>query len=96
MIAIVDYGMGNLASVANMMRAAGSAAVITSDAAQLRAADKLILPGVGAFDAGMRNLEERGLIEPLRQAVVERRVPVLGMCLGMQLMCARSEVGVRA
>lgn len=96
MIAIVDYGMGNLASVCNMLRAVGSDAVVTSDAAQIRAAEKLILPGVGAFDAGMRNLAGRGLIDALQEAVARRRVPILGICLGMQLMCARSEEGTSA
>jgi len=96
MIVIVDYGMGNLASIANMLKKAGAATTITSDAATIRAAGKLILPGVGAFESGMRNLAERGLIEPLNDAVLNRRVPVIGLCLGMQLMTRHSEEGTAA
>lgn len=92
-IHIVDYGMGNLASVRKMLEAAGARADLTSDPARIAAAEKLILPGVGAFDAGMRSLRERGLIEALNEAVCTRRAPVLGICLGMQLMCRASEEG---
>jgi imidazole glycerol-phosphate synthase subunit HisH len=95
LIAIIDYGMGNLGSVRNMLRTVGCDAVVTSDPAQIRAADKLILPGVGAFDAGISNLAQRGLIEVMQEAVMQRRVPMLGICLGMQLMCARSDEGAR-
>lgn len=93
MIVIVDYGMGNLSSIANMLRKAGSQTVISSDPRDILAAQKLILPGVGAFDSGMKNLSERGLIDPLNRAVCERKVPILGLCLGMQLMTRRSEEG---
>ena len=84
MVVIVDYGVGNLASIANMARKAGTECVISSDAAAIARSDKLILPGVGAFDRGMANLEERGLIPVLNERAVERRVPTLGLCLGMQ------------
>ena len=93
MIVIVDYGMGNLASIANMLKKAGAQARISSDSGVIAGASKLILPGVGAFDAGMKNLHERGLIAPLNAAVLERRTPVIGLCLGMQLMTRRSEEG---
>jgi glutamine amidotransferase len=93
-IVIVDYGVGNPASVRNMLRKAGHTAEITSERAAIEAAARLILPGVGAFDQGMRNLAERGLIEVLNQAVLGRRVPTLGICLGLQLMSRGSEEGV--
>ena len=93
MIVIVDYGVGNLASIANMLRKAGADSMISSDPGVIAEAEKLILPGVGAFDAGMRNLGERKLIEPLNAAVLGRRVPVIGLCLGMQLMTRKSTEG---
>jgi glutamine amidotransferase len=92
-IVIVDYGLGNLFSVRNMFRKAGVDAEITSDPTVIRTASRLVLPGVGAFDHGMRNLAERGLIDVLNEAVLGRRVPVLGICLGLQLMSRRSEEG---
>jgi glutamine amidotransferase len=92
-IVIVDYGLGNPASVRNMLRKAGHTAEVTSERAAIEAAQRLILPGVGAFDHGMRNLAERGLIDPLNQAVLGRKVPTLGICLGLQLMSRRSEEG---
>jgi len=95
MVTIVDYGVGNLASIANMARKAGTDCVISSDPAVVAAADKLILPGVGAFDRGMANLAERGLIPILNERAMERRVPTLGLCLGMQLLGRGSEEGTR-
>ena len=94
MIAIVDYGLGNPASVRNMLRKAGHQAEVTADHAAIRAASRLILPGVGAFDHGMQNLGDRGLVDVLNEAVLVRRVPMLGICLGLQLMSRRSEEGV--
>ena len=93
MIAIVDYGVGNPDSVANMLVRIGVEAVITSDPRVIAAASKLILPGVGAFDAAMANLEKSSLIPVLTRQVHERKVPILGICLGMQLLCKRSEEG---
>ena len=93
MITIIDYGTGNLASIANMLKRIGCASVITSDAGQIAAATKLILPGVGAFDTGMRNLMELGLIDVLNTKARDERVPVLGICLGMQLFVSGSEEG---
>ena len=95
MITIVDYGTGNLASIANMLKKISSGAVITSDAQEIARATKLILPGVGAFDTGMRNLTDLGLIEVLNRKVREERVPVLGICLGLQLFVSASEEGER-
>jgi glutamine amidotransferase len=93
MIVIVDYGMGNLSSIANMLKKVGSPALISSDPGAVREAARLILPGVGAFDGGMRNLANRHLVEPLNRAVLETKVPVIGLCLGMQLMTRGSEEG---
>ena len=93
MIVVVDYGLGNLGSIANMLKKIGAHAVVSSDPAVVEKADKLILPGVGAFDAGMKNLETRGLIPLLNYRVLEQKTPILGVCLGMQLLCKRSEEG---
>jgi glutamine amidotransferase len=92
MIVIVDSGLGNVGSILNMLKKVGAHAVISSDDATLRQADKLILPGVGAFDNGMRQLAARGLVEPLCQSVAAG-VPLLGICLGMQLLTLGSEEG---
>ena len=91
MIAIVDYGLGNLRSVAGAVERLGYEALVTHEPGELERADKLILPGVGAFGDGMRNLRGRGLIEPLNRLVVRERKPVLGLCLGMQLLARESE-----
>lgn len=92
--AIVDYGAGNLASIANMLKKIGIGAVVTSDAAVLERAERIILPGVGAFDTGMRTLRSLGLVEVLDGLVRERRKPLLGLCLGMQLLTHGSEEGM--
>ena len=89
-VAIVDYGLGNVASVAGALSYLGTPAVVTADLAKLRAATKLILPGVGAFADGMRNLRDRNLIEPLGD-VVRNGTPILGICLGAQLLCRSSD-----
>jgi glutamine amidotransferase len=96
MVTIVDYGVGNLASIANMARKAGTECAISGDPKVLAAAERLILPGVGAFDRAMANLAERHLIPVLTERVMERRVPTLGLCLGMQLFARGSEEGTRA
>ncbi len=93
MIAIVDYGLGNLRSIWNMLRRIGVEAVVTSDASLIAEADKLILPGVGAWDAGVRGLDASGLRDLLDHKVLHEKTPVLGICLGMQLLCRRSEEG---
>lgn len=92
MIAIVDYGLGNLGSISNMLKAIGEKSLITHEQDKIEAADKIILPGVGAFDIGMRNLEERNLIDFLRDQA-KRGKPILGICLGMQLLGRKSEEG---
>jgi glutamine amidotransferase len=92
-ITIVDYGMGNLGSIQNMLKKVGSASIVSADKLAIERADKLILPGVGAFDTGMRRLGELGLIPILNRIALEKRVPVLGVCLGMQLLMRKSEEG---
>jgi imidazole glycerol-phosphate synthase subunit HisH len=93
LIAIVDYGVGNLNSVANMVRHVGGKHYITSNPSEIASAEKLILPGVGSFDRGMEALGESGIMEALSTAVLQRGVPILGICLGMQLMTKQSEEG---
>jgi imidazole glycerol-phosphate synthase subunit HisH len=95
MITIVDYGMGNLGSIRNMLSRLGVEATISSDAAAIGRADRLILPGVGAFDLAMENLEQRGLLPVLNDRVIDEKVPVLGICLGMQLFSTGSDEGTR-
>jgi imidazole glycerol-phosphate synthase subunit HisH len=85
MIAIIDYQMGNLRSVQKGFEKVGYAATITSDPEQLLQADKIVLPGVGAFGDAMAELERRNLIEPIRE-LVARGKPFLGICLGLQLL----------
>lgn len=96
MITIVDYGMANLGSILNMCRRLDLPAEATADPARLGAAERIILPGVGAFDQAMRRLDEAGLIPVLRRRALEDRIPILGICLGMQLLGLDSEEGERA
>ncbi|HEY6837223.1 MAG TPA: imidazole glycerol phosphate synthase subunit HisH [Geobacteraceae bacterium] len=90
MIAIIDYGMGNLRSVQKGFEKVGCEAVVTADPKVLGEADKVVLPGVGAFADCMRNLEEGGFVEPLLRVIREGR-PFLGICLGLQLLFTESE-----
>ena len=93
MIVVIDYGLGNLGSIKNMFKKIGSKAVISSDKSDIEKADKLILPGVGRFDHGMKNLNDLGLIPVLNDKVVKKKTLILGICLGMQLFTNRSEEG---
>ncbi|MGB0383231.1 MAG: imidazole glycerol phosphate synthase subunit HisH [Ardenticatenaceae bacterium] len=93
MIVIIDYGMGNLGSIANMLKKVGVKGIISSDISVIEQADKLILPGVGAFDNGMKKLAELGMIDLLNAKVIQEKTPVLGLCLGMQLLTRKSEEG---
>lgn len=93
MIVVVDYGVGNLGSIVNMFKKVGAKATASSDPAVIKAAEKLILPGVGAFDAAMRKFHETGLIPVVGELVLENKIPVLGLCVGLQLMTKGSEEG---
>ena len=94
MITIVDYGVGNPGALANMFEFIGYDARITDNASQILDAGYLVLPGVGAFDAAMQRLRNSKLVPSLEKAVLNRKVPLLGICLGMQLLGRRSEEGV--
>lgn len=94
MVAVIDYGLGNSGSIVNMLRVIGEKSEITSDTEKIGKADHIILPGVGAFDAGMSELEKRDLISVLQEEA-DKGKPILGICLGMQLLGRRSEEGKR-
>lgn len=93
MITIIDYKTGNLGSIQNILKRIGEDSVVTSDKDTIALATKLILPGVGAFDTGMSNLAELDLISILNKKVMVEKTPVLGICLGMQLLSNGSEEG---
>jgi len=90
MIAIINYGLGNLHSVTKAVAHVGGEAVVTDDSDAILGAEKVILPGVGAFADGMRGLETRGLVEVVKEAAWQGK-PLLGICLGMQLLFEESE-----
>ncbi len=92
-VAVIDYGMGNIGSICKMLRHVGAEPIVTSEARQLAAADKLVLPGVGHFDRAMDNLRAAGLVDEITALVQGRGMPLLGVCLGMQLLCGSSEEG---
>jgi glutamine amidotransferase len=92
-IVVVDYGMGNLSSVERQLARLRANVLVTSDPATIVGADKLVIPGVGHFASAMRNLQRMRLVEPLSEAVLGRRRPVLGICLGLHLMTNTSEEG---
>lgn len=94
MIIIIDYGMGNLGSILNMLKKIGAPAKISSNLQEIDKADKIILPGVGAFDTAMKRLAELEMIDLLNDKVLNRKTPTLGVCLGMQLLTKDSEEGV--
>jgi glutamine amidotransferase len=92
-ILVVDYGMGNLGSILNMLKKVGIPAELSKDPGDILRAHKLILPGVGAFSSAMNNLRARGYINALKQKVFAEKTPILGICLGMQLFSKQSEEG---
>jgi glutamine amidotransferase len=93
MITIIDYKTGNLGSIQNMLKKIRVESVVTSDPTEIAAATKMILPGVGSFDQGMRNLNKLNIKDIINRRVIEDKIPVLGICLGMQLMTSGSEEG---
>jgi len=96
MVTIVDYKVGNLGSIHNMLKKIGVPALITSSLEEISSAEKLILPGVGAFDSGINSLKKHNIWQILNDKVLKQKTPVLGICLGMQLLCNRSEEGKEA
>lgn len=92
-ITIIDYGMGNIGSVANMIRKAGGKPIVSSSIDSIYCAEKILLPGVGSFDAGVNQLREKKIFDPIVDVVVNNNIPLLGICLGMQLLFGTSEEG---
>jgi glutamine amidotransferase len=95
-IAIIDYGTGNTGSILNMLRYLNIGAFVCHETNELKKASRIILPGVGAFDHGMTNLRNSGMADMLYEKIMMRKTPVLGICLGMQLMTLRSAEGMTA
>jgi glutamine amidotransferase len=93
MIAIVNYGLGNVQAIANIYKRLNIAAISATTADELRGAERLILPGVGSFDWAMTRLEESGMRATLDELVLQQGKPVLGICVGLQMMARRSEEG---
>lgn len=93
MITIVDYGMGNLGSIANMFRYLGVECQVTSDIGKIAQSEKILLPGVGSFDAAMKRIHSSGIKQVLDDKALVEKVPILGICLGMQLLTRRSDEG---
>lgn len=93
MVGIINYGLGNLGSIQNMLKVIDEKSIISSDATELQKCDRYILPGVGAFDAGMSKLTESGLVDFIKSEVNDKKKPLLGICLGMQLLGRKSEEG---
>lgn len=91
MISIIDYGLSNLSCVLSAVQRLGFEATIAKDGSEIASASMIILPGVGAFGDAMGNLRERNFVGPLNEAVQERKVPFLGICLGAQLICTSSD-----
>ena len=94
MLIIIDYGIGNLSSIRNMLKYIGIDSIISNKTEDIETADKLILPGVGNFDYGMEQLHKSGLVNSLNEKVLNNKTPVLGICLGAQLLTEGSEEGV--
>lgn len=92
-VLVIDYGVGNVTSVVNALERLGYRYAVSADPQAIAAAPRFILPGVGAFAEAMKNLESRGIIEPLRREVLENKKPLLGICLGMQVLADSSSEG---
>jgi len=93
MITIINFGMGNIGSIANMIKRIGYRSEITSDISQIELAEKIILPGVGRFDKAIQNLKSLDLYDLIKKKAIKDKTPILGICLGMQIMCNKSEEG---
>lgn len=93
MTAIINYGMGNTGSISNMLKKIGEPSIVSSDISIIEESDRIILPGVGAFDHAIKNLHELNLFDPIKNLVIEKAKPILGICLGMQLLTRGSEEG---
>jgi len=93
MLVIIDYGVGNLASIRNMFKKIGTEALVTNDSAKIRAAEKIVLPGVGAFDHCMTMFNASGLREIVTKKALEDRTPTIGICVGLQMLMHGSEEG---
>jgi len=93
MITIINYGMGNLGSVANMIKKVGGKSIITSNKEDIKNAKKILLPGVGAFDNAVKNLKSLDLWDLIKEKVLEEKISIIGICLGMQLLTKGSEEG---
>jgi len=89
-VVIIDYGMGNTASVKKAFNKLGAETLISADPKEIHLATHIVLPGVGAFPDGIRNLKEGGLAETLNKKILEEKIPFLGICLGMQLIAEKS------
>ena len=94
-VAVIDYGMGNIGSVQNMLKKLGYKSMIAQDEKTLTEATHLILPGVGSFDVAMTRLEELNLVKSIRHQVLSLKKPILGICLGMQLLGKSSQEGFK-
>ena len=94
MVAVINYGLGNVSSILNMLKKIGAKdVVLVQDPSEIKFADKLILPGVGAFDTGMKLLKQSGLVDAINIHTLENKKPILGICLGMQMLGCSSEEG---
>lgn len=93
MVGIINYGLGNLGSIQNMLKVIGEKSVISDEVEVLEKCDRYILPGVGAFDAGMTQLNDSGLVDFIKRVAIDEKKPILGICLGMQLLGRKSEEG---
>ena len=92
-ISIINYGCGNIGSVINMLKHIGVATEVITESKQVKKSEKIILPGVGKWDSGVKSLRDSGILSSLQERVLNDKVPVLGICLGMQLLLDASEEG---
>jgi imidazole glycerol-phosphate synthase subunit HisH len=93
LIGVLDYGVGNVSSIINMLKKIGVPAIPTNSITEIEKVDKLILPGVGSFDSGMNKLNTSGMVEAIRNHAINEQKPLLGICLGMQMLGRKSEEG---